>query len=72
MQRIEDYACYQVIPLMREKLLDGDCVTAGWGTHSVGGLIPGRFMLIIIISIMTLKTRVTLQAFAKSFSTSDG
>merc|ERR1712210_76837 len=38
--QITDYV--QVIPLMREELVDGDCVTAGWGTHSLGSLIPGR------------------------------
>ena len=69
MQRIEDSGCYQVIPLMREELLvEGDCVTAGWGTHSVGGLIPGRS----INNFDELKSQITLQAFAKSFGTSDG
>jgi len=40
--QITDYV--QVIPLMREELVDGDCVTAGWGTHSLGSLIPGRLL----------------------------
>jgi len=41
--QMTDYV--QVIPLMREELgIVGDCVTAGWGTHSVGGLIPGRLL----------------------------
>ena len=27
--------------------MDGDCVTAGWGTHSLGSLIPGRSIIMI-------------------------
>ena len=57
---------------MREELVDGDCVTAGWGTHSLGSLIPGRSIIIIIPIIIIIITMITLQAFAKSFSTSDG
>merc|ERR1712012_76177 len=34
----------QVIPLTREEVLEGDCITAGWGTHSLGSLIPGRLL----------------------------
>ena len=72
MQRIKDFGCYQVIPLMREELgIVGDCVTAGWGTHSVGGLIPGR-SIPSINNFDELKSQITLQAFAKSFGTSDG
>jgi len=40
--QMTDYV--QVIPLMREEVIDGDCVTAGWGTHSLGSLIPGRLL----------------------------
>ena len=39
--------CDQVIPLTREEVLEGDCITAGWGTHSLGSLIPGRSVVII-------------------------
>jgi len=42
----------QVIPLMREELLDGDCVTAGWGTHSLGSLIPGRLLQKVAAPLM--------------------
>ena len=55
---------------MREELLDGDCVTAGWGTHSLGSLIPGRFILIIFVNNFQKKDK--LQAFAKSSGTTDG
>ena len=29
-------------------MLEGDCITAGWGTHSLGSLIPGRSGVIIL------------------------
>ena len=44
----------KVIPLMREELLDGDCITAGWGTHSLGSLIPGRSIIITDTMISTM------------------
>ena len=39
---------------MREELLDVDCVTAGWGTHSLGSLIPGRSIIITNTMISTM------------------
>ena len=30
-------------------MLEGDCITAGWGTHSLGSLIPGRSVAIILV-----------------------
>ena len=47
-QRISLPLCDQVIPLTREEVLEGDCITAGWGTHSLGSLIPGRSVVIIL------------------------
>lgn len=29
----------QVVPLAESPLDSGDCVTAGWGTHTIGGLV---------------------------------
>ena len=39
---------------MREELLDVDCITAGWGTHSLGSLIPGRSIIITNTMISTM------------------
>jgi len=34
----------KVVPLAESPTGSGECVTAGWGTHTIGGLVPGSLL----------------------------